>query len=100
TGQFRRLLAGGAKLTKFSFRFEPPSATASSWQSPALDFDVEPDSSPPTNVHALIGRNGVGKSHMLHLMARSLVRHSRTGAAGRFISQTAGETEEPLFAGV
>lgn len=32
-------------------------------------FDAEPGSRPPTNLHALIGRNGVGKSTLLHRIA-------------------------------
>lgn len=30
-----------------------------------MRFEVSPDSSPPTNVHAIIGRNGVGKTRLL-----------------------------------
>lgn len=37
-----------------------------------LDFAVRPQSMPPTNVHALIGRNGVGKSRLLHSIASAL----------------------------
>ena len=38
-----------------------------------LKFDVEPDSHPPSNIHVLIGRNGVGKTHLLNSMFKSLV---------------------------
>lgn len=38
-----------------------------------LDFEVTPGSVPPTNVHAVIGRNGVGKTRLLHRIAKSLV---------------------------
>jgi ATPase subunit of ABC transporter with duplicated ATPase domains len=37
-----------------------------------LEFTVSPESEPPTNIHVLIGRNGVGKTHLLNNMARSL----------------------------
>ena len=32
-----------------------------------------PESQPPTNIHVLIGRNGVGKTHLLNHMTRALV---------------------------
>ena len=38
-----------------------------------LAFDVTPDFKPPTNVHVIIGRNGVGKSYLLSNMTRALV---------------------------
>src|SRR5208337_1669264 len=38
-----------------------------------LSFDVKPESNPPTNIHVLIGRNGVGKTYLLDHMTRALV---------------------------
>jgi len=32
-------------------------------------FETTPGRKPPTNLHAVIGRNGVGKSHLLHAIA-------------------------------
>ncbi|MFD6080434.1 AAA family ATPase [Streptomyces hydrogenans] len=36
-----------------------------------FEFEAEPGSKPPTNLHALIGRNGVGKSTLLHRLAEA-----------------------------
>ncbi|MCX5078818.1 AAA family ATPase (plasmid) [Streptomyces sp. NBC_00513] len=36
-------------------------------------FEVSPESRPPTSVHALIGRNGVGKSRLLHDIAAQVM---------------------------
>lgn len=71
--QFARMAHGGARLTPYSFTFLPggPEST------PQLSFSVEPGSRPPTNVHVLIGRNGVGKSTLLHDLARFMVVQSR-----------------------
>lgn len=61
--QFRRVAHGGAILTPFSFSWvlkyteEPPY--------PRVAFEVKPDSTPPTNVHVIVGRNGVGKTTFL-----------------------------------
>lgn len=36
-----------------------------------FEFEAKPGSKPPTNLHALIGRNGVGKSTLLHRLAEA-----------------------------
>ncbi|AJC66936.1 AAA family ATPase [Dickeya zeae] len=36
------------------------------------EFNVYPDSRPPTNIHVLIGRNGVGKSHLLRTIVNNI----------------------------
>lgn len=68
--QFARLARGGVRLTPFNLRFrlEPDDASRS------VQFKVIPDSSPPTNIHVLIGRNGVGKSTFLHRLAERAVQ--------------------------
>ena len=69
--QFRRLAHGGARLTKyeFSFSYRWNESTAPI----AVDFSVDPDSKTPSNIHVLIGRNGVGKSTFLNACARAMV---------------------------
>lgn len=63
-GQYRRAAHGGAPLTPYRFAFHIPRERPTS--SPVtLDFVVVPESQPPTNIHVLIGRNGVGKTHLL-----------------------------------
>lgn len=85
-GQFRRILNGGAKLTTFGFRFQQDTSLESPWTAPLLDFLVHPESMPPSNVHVLIGRNGVGKSHTLYRMAQTLTNTSIQSEHGRFQS--------------
>jgi predicted ATPase len=70
-GQFRRLTIGGEVLTPYDFSYLPPSAED---VSAALDFKVYPTSTPPTNIHVLIGRNGVGKTRLLTNMIKALIR--------------------------
>lgn len=58
--QFRRVLAGGIPVTDFDFRFTlDPRPKRAGYQ---LLFKVAAHSKPSTNIHALIGRNGVGKT--------------------------------------
>jgi predicted ATPase len=64
---------GGARLTPFSFTYTPPPWSKRT-APPKLKFKVVPESAPPTNVHVLIGRNGVGKTHTVNQLANALVR--------------------------
>ena len=61
-GQFRRILRGGARLTPYAFGYFGPQQIDPECDPIELSFEVEPLSRPPTNVHVLVGRNGVGKS--------------------------------------
>ncbi|MBK6825607.1 MAG: AAA family ATPase [Chitinophagaceae bacterium] len=54
------ILKGHAILTPFRFRFLLNNNPETS-----IEVDVTPDSLPPTNIHALIGRNGVGKTRIV-----------------------------------
>lgn len=72
-GQFTRLARGGARLSEFCFSYTAPRPRRPNAKQTTLSFEVRPSSMPPTNIHVLIGRNGVGKTHMLNNMSRALV---------------------------
>ena len=70
-GQYRRILQGGALLTEYNFDYcLPQSARVAGLE---INFHVNPESNPPTNIHVLIGQNGVGKTHLLNNMVEALV---------------------------
>lgn len=71
--RYHRLALGDARLTEFWFEFAFPE-TEPNVASPVLTFHVKPHSQPPTNVHVLIGRNGVGKTQCLQRIARTILR--------------------------
>lgn len=71
-GQFRRVLQGQAPLTDFKFSYIDTGSKKRAGIS--LSFDVEHMSKPPSNIHVLIGRNGVGKTTLLNNMVRSIVK--------------------------
>ncbi len=71
-GRFNRLAHGDAKLTNYTFAYTLPSPPESS-NLAKLEFSVEPESTPPTNVHVLIGRNGVGKTRCLDYLAKAIL---------------------------
>lgn len=71
-GRYRRLASGDAQLSEFYFQYNMPSSKAGS-PGPEMDFHVRPLSRPPTNVHVLIGRNGVGKTRFMRGIAQALL---------------------------
>ncbi len=76
TGQYNRLASGGVRLTDYSFKFFAPKIRQDS-ASFELSFNVVPESYPPTNVHVLIGRNGVGKTHLTNNMISTLIDNNK-----------------------
>lgn len=74
-GQFRRLVQGDATLTSFKFEYNYPKTKDR--EAPVIDFVVEPYSNPPTNVHVIIGRNGVGKTHLFNNMISTLLNGNK-----------------------
>lgn len=73
---FRGALLGQVDLTPFRFLYSFPSAPTEA-RPPVLSFSVIPRSSPPTNIHAIIGRNSVGKTRLLWDIAGILCRPRR-----------------------
>ena len=90
-GQFRRLTQGGVKLTKFDFTYTGSKRDVKGDVGLQLSFRVEPESLPPTNVHVVIGRNGVGKTHTMNLMVKALVaKRSVAAQSGNFVTTQEG----------
>lgn len=62
--QFKRILDGGVTLTPYNFSYT--SYLEHDDINPLnISFNVIPNSYPPTNIHVLIGRNGVGKTRLI-----------------------------------
>lgn len=96
TGQYRRIAQGGARLTNYNFRYIAPRISSHS-SIMRLSFDVQPESFPPTNVHVLIGRNGVGKTHLLNNMIEASRSENTSEENGEFISEPP-QNSNKLFA--
>lgn len=77
-GQFHRMARGGARLTKYHFQYTTPNRK----DPVTLDFPVDPESRIPTNVHALIGPNGCGKTYLIRNMVQCL--QDKNGDWGQF----------------
>ncbi|MFD9078224.1 AAA family ATPase [Streptomyces erythrochromogenes] len=81
-----------ARIVPFKWSYTPEQKGL--LPAPRLTFESKPASLPPTNLHALIGRNGVGKSSLLHAIASAAANVQLDveddpdpgGDAGRFAS--------------
>ena len=93
-GQFNRMAEKGEdRLTEYHFTYTAPSPKDATIQPAILEFKVDPASNPPTNVHAMIGRNGCGKTYLIRNMVQCL--QERNGPYGKFTYQKAqGEARE------
>ncbi|MDQ0013453.1 putative ATPase [Variovorax boronicumulans] len=63
-GQYARVLERKSELTDFKFKFTRPESEKLGGID--LGFKVTANSTPSTNIHAIIGRNGVGKTTLLN----------------------------------
>lgn len=99
-GRLHRLSMGDATLTEYRFDYEFPEI-GDGIQTPILRFEVAPESQPPTNVHVLIGRNGVGKTRCMRGIAEALLGREPAdrGSIGR-ITINPGDGEAWSFAGL
>lgn len=98
-GQFRRLAKGGVRLSSYSFLYKSPKMKGGNSKRLKLAFEVAPETNPPTNVHVLIGRNGVGKTHLINNMISSLIDDDAlTSRVGEFVSSDTFEGD--LFSNV
>ncbi|RWM94057.1 MAG: ATP-binding protein [Mesorhizobium sp.] len=100
TGRLHRLTRGEAELSEFSFEYTLPPSQALGGPPivpPTMNFKVVPESEPPTNVHVLIGRNGVGKSRAMRGLIKALLNRrdesNDSGGLVRFAIVRPGEGE-------
>lgn len=91
---------GNAKLTRFEFSYSFPSNSGCE-RPPRMEFRVIPHVDPPTNVHVLIGRNGVGKTHCVQNLIRSVLAGGELpNADDGYIERLGHNADEWDFAGV
>ncbi len=92
TTQFARIASGGSRLTAYDFSFQIPGSSDSLSTNPILSFEVRPNSTPPTNIHVVIGRNGVGKTRLLNAMCVGVTAEGSAGLSQ--IGERAPSTDE------
>jgi predicted ATPase len=95
-GQFRRLATGNSELTPYNFKFHLPKHPKSLVNDMVLDFNVIPKSNPPSNINVIIGRNGVGKTHLFNSMITSLLGGNRKNGKNGFFTNSLEESKNPF----
>ncbi|TCV27407.1 AAA family ATPase [Vibrio crassostreae] len=80
-GKYQRVLSGLAELTPYDFEFLPPT---NSLMKDSISFHVKDFSKPSTNIHAIIGKNGTGKTTLFNQMIDSIVDHEND-SSGYFV---------------
>jgi predicted ATPase len=75
TTLFPSILRGNAILTPYQFSFK-----INGDDTTKIDVEVIPHSNPPSNIHVLIGRNGVGKTRILSGLADRITGNASPNA--------------------
>jgi len=89
-GQFKRMAHGGVRLTRYSFGYSFPAMVRENGMDIPIDkpatitFDVQPESNPPTNIHIVIGRNGVGKTFLIKNLLGAVTKSKTSETDGYF----------------
>lgn len=101
--QFSRILRREAPLTEYNFCYEK--SRNDRYSGITIDFTVQPNAKPSSNIHILIGRNGVGKTTLLNHMVDALIPgRSKIADTGRFFDRNDWRGNDKLsddyFAGV
>jgi predicted ATPase len=99
--QFRRILRYEAPLTEYNFFYEK--VVNDRYSGVRVEFAVEPNTKPSSNIHILIGRNGVGKTTLLNNMVNALLpERGVVEETGYFSAPLNGTTpiNNDYFAGV
>jgi hypothetical protein len=97
--RYHRLAEGDAVLTRFEFSFTFP-VSESGENPPTLTFKVRPHTEPPTNLHVLIGRNGVGKTRCIQNLIRSVLSGTQANAQNGVLKRLGDNANDWEFAGV
>lgn len=71
-GQINRMALGGARLTDYNFTYVFPSINPLTDKKVEMAFEVERDKKPASNIHVMIGKNGIGKTTIIKKMIYAL----------------------------
>ncbi len=71
-GQIHRMALGGARLTDYNFTYVFPSVNPLTHKKVEMTFEVVRDKKPASNIHVMIGKNGIGKTTIIKKMIYAL----------------------------
>lgn len=95
-GKLQRLANGDATPTEYHFQYAFPRRDGRA-PPPILEFHVLPNSQPPTNVHIVTGRNGVGKTRFLQFLTNALLEVGGEGKDYGSLAKLGDNREEWNF---
>lgn len=95
--QFHRISLGQSILTAYNFDYVVKQIDGD-LENMSLSFSVQPDSMPPTNIHAIIGSNGTGKTTLIKNMIKSIC--NRNKECGEFVYASSVDDELGYFESV
>lgn len=84
-GQYHRLAHGKAELTDYYFKYAI-SNNDNAIPTKHLEFEVNAGSKPGSNVHVLVGNNGIGKTTILRGIINAVVNEGDNNSKGKIIS--------------
>jgi predicted ATPase len=79
TKLFPSILKGNVMATPYAFKF-----LLNENEDTSIDVSVIPYSTPPTNMHVLIGRNGIGKTRILSGLADQITKNKNPAEISQF----------------
>lgn len=95
--QLHRIAHGESLLTPYHFEYIVKQED--DWNDNLrIDFSVQPESLPPTNIHAVIGSNGTGKTTLIKNMIKAICNNDES--RGKFEYATSDEDELGYFESV
>lgn len=97
--QFHRIAHGEALLTPYQFDYQVKQKDVFA-ENLVLSFSVQPNSIPPTNIHAIIGSNGTGKTTLIKNMIKTICCKDEDDTKGEFIYLNNQEDEWGYFESV
>lgn len=74
--QFHRIATGGPRLVPYKFVYESYVETKEE-TAIKMTFEIDPESFPPSNIHVLMGRNGVGKTRLITQIINTILKNNR-----------------------
>lgn len=86
--QFHRIATGGSVLTDYHFIININSSNFPV----ELKFDVVPQTKPSSNIHVLIGRNGIGKTNLIRELICNICGEGSDKITMKYVNQTSDAT--------
>ena len=95
TRLFPSILAGNIQLTPYHFQY-----WLNGEEKTNIDVEVKPYSNPPSNLHILIGRNGVGKTRILSGITDELTKNNNENPISQRGELKFTEYSEEMFSNI